>query len=117
MRVQDEKIRMLMGLASKYEEEINNLKNNRSQKSGSESGGRTSQKKHKDISGPALLTTATDISSIESPGSDSSGFYTNKESRDVSKTLNFTLTPQGQRMFPSKNERTGHESSSKVDKY
>lgn len=104
-----------MGLASKYEEEINSLKNNRSQKSGSESVGR-SQKKHKDISGPALLTTATDISSIESPGSDSSGFYTNKESRDVSKTLNFTLTPQGQRMFPSKNERTGHESSSKVNK-
>lgn len=104
-----------MDLATKYEEEINTLKIGRSQKSTSDKN-KTLPRKVKEVPGPTILTT-TDISSIESPGSDNSGFYTNKEPKDIPKNLYFSSIQYGQKSQNAKNERIGNEHPSSVKVY
>ena len=100
MKAQDEKIKVLMSLASKYEEEINNLKGGRTLKL--DNNMKYVSKKPKDNGGQTILTT-TDISSAESPASDNSGFNTNKEPKETTsattKNVNFSSLSQGQRQY------------------
>jgi len=95
-----------MNLANKYEEEINNLKGLHSQKS--EKYIKIGSKKVREIPTSTILTT-TDISSIESPVSDSSGFYTGKESKEGSvKNFPPSINPQIQK-YAGKNEKFGND--------
>jgi len=101
VKAQDEKIKVLMSLASKYEEEINNLKGGRLLKL--DNNMKYVSKKSKDNGGQTILTT-TDISSAESPASDNSGFNTNKEPKETittttTKNMNFSSSAQGQRQY------------------
>lgn len=84
-----------MTLANKYEEEINNLKGLHSSKP--ENYIKVGSKKIKEIPTSTILTT-TDISSIESPVSDNSGFYTGKESKEGSiKNLSYSINSSTQK--------------------
>jgi hypothetical protein len=101
VKAQDEKIKVLMSLASKYEEEINNLKGGRILKL--DNNMKYVSKKTRDNGGQTILTT-TDISSAESPASDNSGFNTNKEPKETittttTKNMNFSSSAQGQRQY------------------
>jgi len=92
VKAQDEKIKVLMTLASKYEEEINNLKGGRTLKL--DNSIKYVSKRPKENAGQTILTT-TDISA-ESPVSDNSGFHTNKETKNLSPFIQGTQGIQGQ---------------------
>ena len=104
-----------MDMASKYEEEIKILKSGKVHSEGLGDSLKLASRRTKEIPGATILTT-TDVSSIESPGSDSSGFYTGKDSRELSKTLSLSATSYGQKGHNGKIERMIYEphSSSKV---
>jgi len=96
VKAQDEKIKVLMTLASKYEEEINNLKGGRTLKL--DNSIKYVSKRPKENAGQTILTT-TDISA-ESPVSDNSGFHTNKETKNLSPFLQGTQGQvQGQKPY------------------
>ena len=95
-------------MASKYEEEIKSLKTGRTQKDGFEENTKIGSRRLKENPGATILTT-TDVSSIESPGSDSSGFYTGKDAREISKTLSLSSTSHGYKGQANKNERMVYE--------